>query len=211
MTRVPLLGCYGAVGAVLALVATLLGGCAVLAVGAARSHATTPTPSVSCSASPGLASLCSPTCPCRLSYPASWSFQDARGDASKPAFGLYSYDDVSADHATIPARYASIGVDWQPDPAGQLYLATTTRNFGGVSGRPLTVSGYPAMSYAYWTDRPADGGVYQQHVYVYVPANQRDYDLSFTASPPSANVVSAQRIFARTLRSLVIVRPGMAP
>src|SRR5947199_99430 len=99
-----------------------------------------------------------------------------------PPLGLTSYHASSADHAPIPTTFATIGVDWQSDPLGQLYLAATTRHFSPWPGHRLTVAGWPATSYAHWTAPPAQGGIYVEHVYFFVPWYQRDYDLWLQAA-----------------------------
>ncbi len=149
----------------------------------------------------------SPHCPCSFSYPASWYFEAANGDTSKPQLAVHSYNDSSAAHVPIPTRFADIDIDWHPDPIGQLYLAATTRH---LSAQPeqverLTVSHYPATSYAYWTAPPAGGGVYEQHIYLWVPEYQQDYDLSLlAANPPGRDVARERAVFAAIVRSLVI-------
>ena len=156
--------------------------------------------------------LRSPSCHCRFPYPAAWYFQPANGDPSRPLLGITSYDASSADHVPIPTTFANIGVDWQSDPLGQLYLAATTRHFSPWPGHRLTVSGWPATSYAHWTAPPAQGGVYVEHVYFFVPWYQRDYDLWFqAANPPSHDIAPLHRVFAHLLRTLTIVPPNAVP
>ncbi len=149
----------------------------------------------------------SPHCPCSFSYPTSWYFEAANGDTSKPQLAVHSYNDSSAAHIPIPTRFADIGIDWHPDPTGQLYLAATTRHLAAQPEQVerLTVSGYPATSYAYWTAPPADGGVYEQHIYLWVPEYQLDYDLSLlAANPPGRDVARERAVFDAIVRSLVI-------
>jgi hypothetical protein len=156
--------------------------------------------------------LHSPSCHCRFAYPATWHFAPANGDTSQPEFGLYSYDATSAAHAPIPRTFANIGIDWQSDPLGQLYVAATTRRFSPWPGQRLTVSGWPATSYAHWTAPPSQGGVYLEHVYFFVPWYQRDYDLWFqAANPPGRDVSRLHRVFVQVLRSMTIVPPNAIP
>jgi len=160
----------------------------------------------------GEAIVRSPACHCRFSYPAAWYTSSANGDSSLPILGLNSYDTSSGSHAAVPSRYADIGIDWQSDPTGQLYLTATTSHFSTLPGRRLTVSGWPATAYATWTAPPAQGGIYMEHVYVFVPWYQRDYDLWLQAANPPGNDVSApRRVFTRLLRTLVIVPPNAVP
>lgn len=181
----------------LAALALLLGGCA-LPWDTARPG--------------GEAILRSPACHCRFTYPAAWYTSSANGDASLPILGVNSYDTSSGSHAAVPSSYAGIGIDWQSDPVGQLYLTATTHHFSSLPRRRLTVSGWPASAYAAWTAPPAQGGVYMEHVYVFVPWYQRDYDLWFQAANPPSNDVSAlRRVFARVLRTLTIVPPNAVP
>ena len=160
----------------------------------------------------GEAVLHSPSCHCRFTYPAAWYFQPSNGDPSRPLLGITSYDASSADHAPIPTTFANIGIDWQSDPLGQLYLAATTRHFSPWPGHRLTVAGRPATSYTHWPAPPAQGGVYVQHVYLFVPWYQRDYDLWFqAANPPGRDIAPLHRVFDRVLRSLKIVPPNAMP
>lgn len=154
----------------------------------------------------------SPECRCRFAYPAAWSFAPSNGDASAPTLGLASYDASSADHVPVPRVFAIIGIDWLSDPLGQLYLATTTRHFSGGSGRRVIVSGRAATAYGAWTAPPALGGVYREHVYLFVPWYQRDYDFSLeAANPPSDDVRALRRVFAQVLSSVTIVPPNVLP
>lgn len=156
--------------------------------------------------------LRSPSCHCRFTYPASWYFQASNGDTSRPILGLSSYDASSADHAPIPATFADVGINWQSDPTGQLYLAAATRNFSHDQARRLTVSSWPATAVAHWTAPRAQGGVYQEHVYVFVPWYQRDYDIWFDAgSPRLADISRLHRTFQQVVRSLTIVPPNAVP
>ncbi len=162
--------------------------------------------------SPALTVLRSPTCHCRFTYPGSWHFAPSNGDYSRPTLGLASYDTDSADHAPVPATYAVIGIDWQSDPIGQLYLVATTHRFTPWPAHALTVAGWPATSYAHWTAPPAQGGVYVEHVYFFMPWYQRDYDIWFqAANPPDSDVSALHRVFTQVLRSLVIVPPNAVP
>lgn len=180
------------------LLSLALSGCAALPWAAARPH--------------GVQLLRSPGCHCRLRYPGAWFATAANGDSSEPALGLHSYDASSADHVPIPTRYADIGIDWQDDPTGQLYLAATTRRFSPLPAQHLTVAGWPATAFAHWTAPPARGGVYALHVYIFVPWYQRNYDLSFTAAnPPGHDITALRQVFLRVLRSLVIVPPNATP
>lgn len=179
------------------LLALGLSGCAVLPSSVARAR--------------GDQVLRSPGCQCRMSYPASWGATAANGDSSEPALGLHSYDASSSDHAPIPARFADVGINWLNDATGQLYLAATTGRFA-TGAHHLTVSGWPATSFAHWTASPRAGGVFEQHVYLFVPWYQRDYDISFrAANPPSGDIAPLQRIFARMLHSFVVVPPNAVP
>lgn len=183
--------------ALAALLCAALSGCAALPWAAARPR--------------GERLLKSPGCHCRVTYPAAWFASAANGDSSEPALGLHSYDESSADHAPIPARYADIGIDWQDDPMGQLYLATTTSHISPLAAQHLTVSGWPATAYAQWTAPPAQGGIYQQHIYLFVPWYQRDYDISFSAAnPPGNDITGLRNIFMQVVHSLVIVPPTAA-
>jgi hypothetical protein len=152
----------------------------------------------------------SPACQCRFSYPAAWYFRTAIGDTSQPQLALHSYDDANTDHRPVPTRFADIGIDWHPDPHGHLYQALTAPHalsLPGLAERrvPLVVAGFPAVSYASWTAPPSEGGIYEQHVYLWVPAYDRDYDLSLMAgNPPGRDVAGERAVFARVLRSLVI-------
>jgi len=166
-------------------------------------------------AATGDALVKSPGCPCRFSYPASWYFSAANGDSSMPQLAVHSYNDSSAAHAPIPTRFADVGIDWHPDPTGQLYLAATTRHFSPLPEQVerLVVAGRPAMSYAHWTAPPSEGGVYEQHVYVWAPEEQLDYDISLMATnPPGRDVARERAIFDRIVGSLVIgPQPPNAP
>jgi hypothetical protein len=154
----------------------------------------------------------SPQCHCRFSYPAVWHFAPSNGDPSQPTLGLANYDTSSADHVPVPRAFALIGIDWLSDPVGQLYLATTTRHVAGASPHHLLVSGRLATAYGYWTASPAHDGVYVEHVYLFVPWYQRDYDISFeAANPPTANVTALHHVFEQVLRSLTIVPPNVLP
>lgn len=152
--------------------------------------------------------LQSPGCACRFVYPASWFYEAANGDASKSNLAVHSYNDSSAAHVPIPTHFADIGIDWLPDPTGQLYLAATTRHFSPMPGeqaKHLVVSNRPAMSFSYWTARPSGGGIFEEHVYVWVPEYQRDYDISLlAANPPSDDVAHDRAVFAKLVHSLVI-------
>ena len=156
----------------------------------------------------------SPACPCRFSYPAAWSFRTAIGDTSQPQLALHSYDDANPDHLPVPTRFADIGLDWHPDPDGLLYQALTAPHALSLPGLSehrahLVVSGFPALSYAHWTGLPSEGGLYEQHVYLWAPAYGRDYDLSLmAANPPGRDVARERAVFARVLRSLVIGLPA---
>lgn len=156
--------------------------------------------------------LRSPECHCRFTYPASWRFAAANGDPSTPTLSLASYDTSSADHVPVPRTFAIIGIDWRDDPLGQLYLATTTRHLSGGKGRSVVVSGRSATLYSSWTAPPAQGGVYVEHIYLFVPWYQRDYDLSFqAANPPSNDVRALHSVFASVVHSLTIVPPNALP
>ncbi len=160
----------------------------------------------------GLVVLRSPACHCRFTYPAAWYFQPSNGDTSRPILGLSSYDASSADHVPIPATFADVGINWQSDPTGQLYLAATTRSFSHDQARRLTVSSWPATSYTHWTAPRSQGGVYQEHVYVFVPWYQRDYDIWFDASSPhAADIPRLHRVFEQVVRSITIVPPNAVP
>jgi len=159
----------------------------------------------------------SPSCPCTFSYPASWYYEASDGDTSKSQLAVHSYNSSSAAHAPIPTRFADVGIDWHSDPTGQLYLAATTRHFSPLPEQVarLTVSGYPAMSYAHWTAPPSEGGVYEEHVYLWAPEYQQDYDISLmAANPPGRDVARERAVFDRIVRSLVIApqpRGGAQP
>ncbi len=149
----------------------------------------------------------SPNCPCRFSYPVSWYFSAADGDASKPQLAVHSYNDSSAAHAPIPTRFADVGIDAHPDPTGQLYLAATTRHFSPIPEqvRRLVVSDRPAVSYAHWTAPPSEGGIYEEHIYLWAPELQQDYDISLLAANPPGQDISRERaVFDGIVRSLVI-------
>ena len=149
-------------------------------------------------------------CQCRFRYPAAWFLRTAIGDTSQPQLALHSYNDAALDHLPVPTRSADIGLDWRPDPDGLLYRAISAPHAVSLSGlaerrTSLVVSGLPAVSYAHWTGAPSAGGVYEQHVYLWAPASQRDYDLSLLAgNPPGRDVARARAVFARVLRSLII-------
>ncbi len=156
--------------------------------------------------------LRSPECHCRFTYPAAWYFAPANGDASVPTLSLANYDTSSADHVPVPRTFALIGVAWLNDPLGQLYLAAATRHLSSGQERHLVISGRAATSFGAWTAPPAQGGVYVEHVYLFVPWYQRDYDFSFQAANPPTNDVSAlRRVFVQVLRSMVIVPPNALP
>lgn len=154
----------------------------------------------------GTVVLRSPSCHCRFTYPAAWYFTPGNGDSSLPILGLTNYDASSADHVPIPATFADIGISWQSDPIGQLYLAATTRHFAPGQGHHLKVSGWPATSYGHWTAPRAQGGIYVEHIYVFVPWYQRDYDVWFDAAIPRLH-----RVFDGVVSSLTIVPPGAVP
>ncbi len=178
------------------LLALLLAGCSVPWAGRPR----------------GEAVLHSLTCHCRLIYPASWWTTGNPGDPSRPMVGLDSFDSLDADHAPIPATYASIGIDWQSDPIGQLYLTMTMRDTSSEPARHLTVSGWPATAYAHWTAPLSDGGYYEEHVYFFVPWYQRLYDVWLHAANPPGHDVSAQiRVFQRVLSTFTVVLPTATP
>lgn len=191
---------------VLALVACV----AVLVVGAlAHGHA----PDTARPAT-GDARVVSAACPCRFRYPAAWFFRAAIEDTSQPPLALHSYDDANAAHLPAPTRLADIGIDWHPDPDGRLYHALTAAP-PVVSLSPpeqvahLVVSGFLALSYAHWTGLPSEGGLYEQHVYLWAPAYGRDYDLSLmAANPPGRDVARERAVFAHVLHSLVIGLPA---
>lgn len=156
--------------------------------------------------------LRSPDCHCRFTYPASWRFAAANGDPSTPTLSVASYDTSSADHVPVPHTFAIIGIDWRDDPLGQLYLATTTRRLSGGNERHVVVSGRSATLYSSWTAPHAQGGVYVEHIYLFVPWYQRDYDLSFqAANPPSNDVRALHSVFAAVVHSLAIVAPNALP
>jgi hypothetical protein len=179
-----------------ALLTLLLAGCSVPWAGRPR----------------GEAVLHSLTCHCHLIYPASWWTTGNPGDPSRPMVGLDSFDSLDADHAPIPSRYASIGIDWQNDPIGQFYLAITTSRFSPEPAQHLTVSGWPATAYAHWTAPPSDGGYYEVHVYFFVPWYQRLYDVWLHAASPPGHDVSAQsRSFKRVLGTFTVVPPTATP
>lgn len=160
----------------------------------------------------GEAVLRSPACHCRFAYPASWYLSASNGDPGKPILGLSNYDDSGESTAPVPRTFTNIGIDWQSDPIGQLYLVATTHRFSPWPGHRLTVSGWPATSYAHWTAPPSRGGIYVEHVYVFIPWYQRDYDIWLqAANPPGGGVSSAHRVFDRVLRSLTIVLPNSVP
>jgi len=184
-------------------VALLLVGALTLERGRARARPAT-----------GDARVVSAACPCRFRYPAAWFFRAAIGDTSQPPLALHSYDDANAAHLPAPTRLADIGIDWHPDPDGRLYHALIAAP-PVVSLSPpeqvahLVVSGFPALSYAHWTGLPSEGGLYEQHVYLWAPAYGRDYDLSLmAANPPGRDVARERAVFARVLRSLVIGLPA---
>lgn len=185
------------ISALLALVSLMMAGCAA-------PWASSPPQ--------GEAVLRSPMCHCRFAYPAAWYASASNGDSSRPTLGLDSYDTSSATNAPAPASFASIGIDWQSDPIGQLYLVATTHHFSPWPAHHLTVSGWPATAFAHWTAPPSQGGIYVKHVYLFVPWYQRDYDLWLQATnPPGHDVSALQRVFTRVLRSLTIVPPNAVP
>lgn len=146
-------------------------------------------------------------CPCRFSYPASWYYSASDGDTSKSRLAVHNYNDSSAAHAPIPTRFADVGIDWHPDPTGQLYLAATTRHFAPIPEQAtrLVVSNRDAMSYAHWTAPPSEGGVYEEHIYLWAPELQLDYDISLmAANPPSRDIAAERATFYKIVRSLVI-------
>jgi hypothetical protein len=154
----------------------------------------------------------SPNCHCRFSYPATWYFTSGNNDSSKPALGIDSFDSNSADHAPIPTTFASIGIDWQADPIGQLYLAATTHRFSPWPGRHLTVSGWPGTTYSHWTAPRNQGGLYVEHFYVFVPWYQRDYDFWLeVADPAGTSLARLHRVFDRVLQSMTLVLPDATP
>lgn len=160
----------------------------------------------------GEAVMRSPECHCRYRYPAAWYFTPSNGDPARPILGLDSFDASDTDHVSIPTTFASVGVDWQSDPIGQLYLAATTQHFSPWPAQHLTVSGWSATAYAHWTAAPSRGGVYQEHVYLFVPWYQRLYDIWLQAANPPGNDISSQRgAFERLLRSMTIVPPNAVP
>lgn len=150
-----------------------------------------------------------PSCPCAFTYPSSWWYQAANNDLAKSNYEVYSYDPVSADHAPIPDAFTTISIDWLCDPDGALYKLTAANTLTTMKLLPLTVSGYPAVAFSHWTAPVADGGVYEQHVYFYVAAYQRDYNLTLlTANPPTSNVRSGSASFAAFLKSFHITTTG---
>jgi len=186
-------------------IGTAIGACITLLVGGCA-----PPPGQTARPPTGDRRAVSPACQCRFSYPAAWYFRTAIGDTSQPQLALHSYDDANTDHRPVPTRFADIGLDWHPDPGGHLYQALTAPHALSLPRlaehrAPLVVAGFPAVSYAHWTAPPSEGGIYEQHVYLWAPAYDRDYDLSLMAgNPPGRDVARARAVFTRVLRSLVI-------
>ena len=153
----------------------------------------------------GLVTKESTSCPCTFSYPASWFFEAGAPDQSKASLGLHNYDGTSAAHLPIPTRFADIGINWLCDPGGVLYRATVRARYSPFPARRLVVAGYPAVSYAHWTAAVADGGVYEQQVYLYVPEYARDYNISLlTGNPPGRDIAAMQQVFHNVIASLHI-------
>ncbi len=150
-----------------------------------------------------------PSCPCTFTYPSSWWYDAANNDLAKPNYEVYSYDPVSADHAPIPDAFTTISVDWLCDPGGELYKLTASNTLTRMTPQTTTVSGFPAVAFSHWTAPLSDGGVYEQHVYFYVAAYQRDYNLTLlTANPPTRNVQRGLASFAAFLHSFHIMTTG---
>jgi len=134
----------------------------------------------------------------------------ANGDTSQPQVAIHSYPDATSDHAPISTRLADISISWRPDPDGQLYRGVTTGHFalGPEDITHLVVAGYRAVSYAHWTDAPSNGGLYEQHVYLWAPPYQEDLDIALmAANPPGRDVARERAVFAQVLRSFVIGPP----